>query len=130
MTTRMRVFRFWSVGAAGIGVQMATLAAFVHALGMNYAMATVLAVGAAVVHNFLWHHHWTWGDRRDSGPLSSTFARFATANGLVSVVGNLGMMSALVGLAGMPVLPANAVAIAACGLLNYYVADAAVFRRG
>ncbi len=127
MTTGARVVRFWSVGAAGILVQMATLAALVHGVGAHYSVATVVAVAAAVVHNFLWHRVWTWGDRRGHASPLSSFARFAAANGLVSVVGNLGVMSVLVGLAGIAAVPANAMAIAICGAVNYWVADRKVF---
>jgi putative flippase GtrA len=32
-------------------------------LGLDYLVATALAVEAAVVHNFLWHQRFTWIDR-------------------------------------------------------------------
>jgi dolichol-phosphate mannosyltransferase len=127
MTTSVRLARFWIVGLGGIGVQLATLALLV-ALGVHYLAATVLAVGAALVHNFLWHRRWTWRDRPANVPVALAFARFASANGMVSIAGNAFVMWILVGLAGAPPLWANAAAIATAGVVNFLVADRVVFR--
>jgi len=45
--------KFNAVGAIGIGVQLATLAALAGGLRLNYLLATGLAVEAAVLHNFI-----------------------------------------------------------------------------
>lgn len=95
--------------------------------GLDYRLATALAVAAAVVHNFAWHRGWTWADRAPGRPTAVLFSQFALANGLVSLAGNVAGMWLLVGGAGMPVLPANAVVIAFCGLANYWLADRVVF---
>lgn len=126
MTTRARLLRFWLVGLGGIAAQMASLYGLTAALGLHYAAATVVAVGVALVHNFLWHRAWTWMDRDLSAPLPA-FARFVAANGLISILGNVGVMWVLVGLSGMPAVPANAIAIGVCGLANYWMADRVVF---
>jgi putative flippase GtrA len=57
----------------------------------------------------------------------AAFARFAASNGLVSLAGNLLLMQLLVGTAGLPILAANLLAIGACGLLNFWLADRLVF---
>ena len=129
MTTAVRVGRFWGVGLAGIGVQMATLAILTHVLSVHYAAATFIAVGAAIVHNFLWHRVWTWADRRAHVSAPIAFTRFVAANGLVSIAGNLGLMAVFVSVGNMPVLAANAIAIAVCGLVNYWAGDRIVFAR-
>jgi putative flippase GtrA len=126
MTGTRRWWRFNGVGLLGIGVQLAALWLFVR-LGVPYQLATVVAVAAAVTHNFGWHHAWTWGDRQSSAPAFRSFARFALGNGMVSLVGNTALMPILVGGAGLPVLPANALTIGACGLVNFWVADRLVF---
>ena len=46
--------KFNTVGAIGIGVQLAALAALKSGLELNYLLATGLAVEAAVLHNFVW----------------------------------------------------------------------------
>jgi putative flippase GtrA len=87
-------------------------------------------VGLAVAHNFLWHWRWTWRDRAiPIAGVPAAFARFAGANGVVSLAGNVWLMFVLVGVAGLPPVGANLVAIAACGLVNYRLGDRFVFRR-
>lgn len=128
MSPWQRLVSFNAVGALGIGVQMAVLWALTGPAGLHYLPATALAVVAAVVHNFVWHRVWTWRDRpQRAWPVQ--LAAFALANGAVSFAGNLVLMAALVGLAGLAPVPANAFAIAACGLLNFWLADRIVFYR-
>ena len=55
--------KFHLVGAIGIGAQLIFLFFFKTELHMNYLLATALAVECAVLHNFLWHEHYTWADR-------------------------------------------------------------------
>jgi putative flippase GtrA len=78
----------------------------------------------------VWHVRWTWRDR-SSGPAGTVaaFARFALANGAVSLVGNMLLMAGLVGAAGLPPVAANVLAIAACGVVNFELGDRLVFRR-
>jgi putative flippase GtrA len=161
--------RFSGVGALGIGVQIAVIAWLANVWRVDYRAATLAGVAAAIVHNFLWHRHWTWGERREAGghdmgghkgrpydgyglqttgyddaddmrvrrattrvaPTGSgaTFARFVAANGLVSIGGNVAVMTVLVGGAHVPIVPANAVAIALCSLANFWLADRVVFIR-
>src|SRR5262249_31589394 len=113
-------------GGIGIAVQIAVLWLLTRA-GVPYLAATALAVASAVVHNFVWHQRWTWADRRrDEAPLR-TFASFALANGAVSLVTNLVAMAALVGALGLAPVAANLVAIAAAGLVNFWLGDRVVF---
>jgi hypothetical protein len=58
--------RWWRVnlvGGMGIGLQIALLFLLKSVLGLNYLLATGLAVEATVVHNFLWHERYTYADR-------------------------------------------------------------------
>jgi putative flippase GtrA len=126
MNRARRLLVFNVVGLAGIAVQLLSLAALI-AAGIPYLPATAAAVLASVVHNFLWHRVWTWRDR--GGSARSAFVRFALANGVVSLVGNLAVMATLVDGAAMPPLAANIISIAVCGLLNFWLGDAFVFSR-
>ena len=134
-----RWVRFLVVGGLGVGVQFAVLEVLGVLVGVPYLVATAAAVSAAVVHNFLWHRHWTWHDRlaeassrrRDeafSRRQAEQFVRFAVANGAVSLAGNVVVMAALVGGAGLNLIVANAIAITVCGVANYWLADVVVFR--
>ena len=69
----------------------------------------------AVLHNFVWHQHWTWRDRPSaSAPtVAVRLVRFHLLNGTVSLVGNLAVMAVLCGALGMDPVAANVVAIAA-----------------
>jgi putative flippase GtrA len=128
-TALARFGRFNFVSALGIGVQLAVLSWLVEMRSTNYLIATVAAVSAAVLHNFLWHWQWTWADRAipvARAPIA--LVRFAAANGVVSLAGNLIGMTALVGVLHLPAIAANLVAIAACGLVNFWIGDRLVFR--
>jgi putative flippase GtrA len=127
-TLGRRWLKFNFVGALGIGVQLAVLAALTE-LGFGYLAATALAVEAAVLHNFLWHERMTWRDRAIPlfRPMLGRFLRFQMANGLISLLGNLLLMRLLVGTLHLPVLWANLGAIAACGAVNFVVSDRLVF---
>jgi putative flippase GtrA len=128
MKSLERFGRFNAVGALGIGVQLTVLWVLVELWGVNYALATPVAVGLAIVHNFLWHQRWTWGDRVTRGSQTVLrFAWFAGTNGTVSILGNLAVMLALVSGTGLNPLIANAIAIGACGLINFAMSDLIVF---
>ncbi len=128
--TARHFLRFNIVGAIGIAVQLGVLELLRRA-GVNYLIATVIAVEAAILHNFVWHQRYTWRDR----PVASTrgrllrLLRFHITNGVVSLLGNVLLMRWLVGGMNLPVLPANLVAIAACWLLNFILSDRVVFLR-
>jgi putative flippase GtrA len=125
-----RFARFNLVGGAGLAVQLLTLAALTHAAGWHYLPATAVAVGTTLLHNFAWHARWTWRDRRIRGRRAiRAFVLFVSGNGVVSMLGNLALMPVLVDVAGLTAVPANVVAVAICGLLNYWLSDRVSFGR-
>ena len=128
--TGRRFARFNVVGAMGIVVQLGTLELLRRA-GVDYLLATVLAVEAAVVHNFVWHVRYTWRDRAGAlrSELLARLVRFHLTNGAVSLVGNALAMRWLVGEVHFPVVPANLIALAACCVLNFLLSDRVVFTR-
>ena len=130
MTLWKRWFRFNAVGAIGIGVQVAALAALKSGLGLNYLIATGLAVETAILHNFVWHERWTWKDRGQAGgSAAGRLLRFHLGNGIVSLAANLLCMRILVGRLGMQYLVANLLSIAAASLANFACGEWFVFRR-
>lgn len=130
-TTVIRWLKFNFVGAVGIIVQLIALTILKSGLGLHYLLATGLAVETAVIHNFLWHERFTWLDRKTGGrnEMLLRLVRFNLSTGLISIVGNLVLMKALVGHLRLNYLLANIVAIGTCALLNFLVSDQFVFRK-
>jgi putative flippase GtrA len=125
----LRWLKFNFVGGIGIGVQLAVLALLRSVLHVDYLIATALAVETAVIHNFLWHERFTWADRpaRHLIHSLSRLAKFNLSNGLVSLVGNVIIMRALVGGLEMNYVVANLIAVATCSLMNFLLGDRFVF---
>jgi putative flippase GtrA len=125
-----RWLKFNAVGLIGILVQLAALAFFRGLLDMEYLLATALAVEIAVLHNFVWHHRWTWGER-SKGRRGAwiRLARFNLTIGAVSIAANLMTMRLLVGRFHLQYLVANLLSIAAASLANFLLSDFFVFRK-
>lgn len=111
--------KFNVVGAMGMGVQLGALALLSRWMGGHYLLATAAALEVTLLHNFVWHLHYTWRDRRDRRAMVGQLVRFHLSNGMVSLVGNLGLMRLLVGEAHMPLLAANGIAILVCSVANF-----------
>ena len=123
----LRWGRFNLVGALGMFLQLATLALLNRASGGLYLLATAAAVELTLLHNFVWHLHYTWPDRMlrqkpdraGHSAFLTPLLRFHLSNGLVSLAGNLFLMRLLVRDAHIPLLPANLLAISVCSLVNF-----------
>jgi putative flippase GtrA len=136
----LRWLKFNFVGGLGIVIQFAALFLLKSILHFHYLAATAIAVEAAVMHNFVWHEQFTWADRigrerhRSAAPRWRASLprlwRFHLGNGLVSIVGNLALMKAMVGEGHMNYLLANAIAIALCSIANFLVSEEWVFSEG
>jgi putative flippase GtrA len=129
MTGWKRWWIFTLVGVLGFALQLTLLFLIKRFLGVPYLVATVLAVEAAVLHNFVWHEHLSWADvtssRRDR--TMRRLVRFHLANGLISICGNASLTWGLVETLHFPYLAANAAAVAACSAMNYVACDKFVF---
>jgi putative flippase GtrA len=142
-TTLVRWYKFNLVGGMGIAVQFAALLLVRSVLHFNYLAATAIAVEAAVVHNFIWHEHFTWADRTKldrtklnrrkldrsgSGRRSwSRLLRFNLTTGAISIFGSVALMRVMVGLGHTNYLLTNAIAISLCSLANFLVSESWVF---
>lgn len=121
----LRGLKFYSVGALGIAVQLATLALLKGAFELPYLVATALAVEVAVVHNFLWHDRWTWSDRPGGW---DAFVRFNLTTGAISILSNVALMRLLVGVFQMHYMPANLVAVGLAAVANFLASEMFAFR--
>jgi dolichol-phosphate mannosyltransferase len=121
--------KFNLVGIIGVAVQLVVLTFLTSALGINYLIATILAVEATILHNFIWHEHWTWIDRtRNASGIAVRLLRFNMANGLISLTGNSALMWILVTHFRMHYILANLGAIGICSFVNFLVSDRLVFQ--
>ena len=119
MNTLIRWCKFNLVGAMGMVVQLAALAFFNRLTAGRYLLASAAALELTLLHNFAWHLHYTWRDRRDPSALLGQLIRFHLSNGLVSMLGNLALMQILVHEARIPLLASNSIAILCCSLVNF-----------
>jgi putative flippase GtrA len=115
----------------GLLLQLGCLWTLKDGLGLHYLAAAALAIELAVLHNFVWHVHWTWADRPAARvDLVRRFVRFNLTNGAISIGGNLVLMAALVQLAHMHYLLAHLLSVAVCSLANFVISDIVVFNAG
>jgi putative flippase GtrA len=119
MNPLLRWARFNLVGAMGVAVQLSALALFNRCAPGRYLYATAAAIELTLLHNFLWHLHYTWRDRRNDSALLTQLTRFHLSNGLVSMLGNLALMRIFVHTAHLPLLAANGIAILCCSIVNF-----------
>ena len=120
---------FNAVGTMGVAVQLAALVSLTELAGLNYLLATALAVESAILHNFVWHERWTWRDRGPgAGGRWARLARFNLLTGAVSIGANVVFTGLYASVLGVHYALANLLAIASCSLLNFLANDRLVFR--
>ena len=128
MNTLIRWGKFNAVGVMGMVLQLTALAVLERCVPGHYLVASAAAVELAILHNFVWHLHYTWRDRTDDSAPLVRLVRFHLSNGLVSMVGNLVILRFLVQQIHLPILIADCIAILCCSLINFCLGDRWVFR--
>lgn len=128
MNTLIRWGKFNAVGVMGMVLQLTTLTVFERGAPGHYLIASAAAVELAILHNFVWHLHYTWRERVDDSLPLVRLVRFHLSNGLVSMVGNLVILKLLVQQVRLPLLIADCIAILCCSLVNFCLGDRWVFR--
>ncbi len=118
------------VGSMGVVVQLLVLVTLTEAAGLDYLVATGLAVESAILHNFFWHERWTWRDR-GFGRLGwgMRLLRFNLLTGTLSISANVVFTGLYAEALGIHYALANLMAIASCSVLNFIANDRFVFRR-
>ena len=110
-----QLVRFCVVGTSGYVVNLAVFSALVHAAGTHYALAAVGAFCVAWTNNFLFNKYWTF--RRHGLSTAQQGIRYLAVS-LVALGLNLLLLELLVQ-AGLPEVPAQAIAIAAVMPVNF-----------
>ncbi len=124
----LQLVRFGFVGGVGFVVNLAVYALLVHVAGLQYTAANVVAWLVAVINNFVLNRHWTF-DARDQGRAHHQAARFLLVSLLAEVVSLL-LLTLLVEAAGLPKVPAQALAVAASMPFNFLGNKLWTFRSG
>jgi putative flippase GtrA len=124
-----RWMTFSAVGLLGLALQLAVLTLLIRVADVHYLAATALSVEVTVLHNFVWHQRWTWGDRPSLSTrvTAARLARFHLLNGAVSMAGNLALVRLLTGSAAIDPVVANLMAVVACSSINFCGSHAIVF---
>ncbi len=112
----IQLLRFGAVGASGYAVNLVAFAACVHPLSINYRIASVIAFLIAVVNNFWWNRHWTFGAREQHAMLQAT--KFFVVS-LVAFGFSYAILVSLVDGAGFDKVLAQAIAVVAAMPLSF-----------
>ena len=123
-----RFIKFAIAGTGGFFVQIAVVAVLTSLLRVNYLVATLIAVEAAILSNFVWHQRWTFRDR--SGSWLDRLIQFNALNVLTSIVGSIFLTVLFVETIGQHPVLANIASVAALSVINFIGADRLVFRGG
>lgn len=112
----LQLVRFGLVGGIGFVVNLVVYTLCVHAAGIDYQVAAVLAWMVAVANNFVLNRHWTFD--AGAGRVHFQAVRFVAVS-LVALGFSLLILMALVEAAGLPKVPAQALAVGASMPLNF-----------
>jgi len=112
----LQLLRFALVGASGYVVNLAVFTVLVQAASSGHRSAAVGAWLVAVANNFVWNRRWTF--RARDGHAGFQAARFLVVSVGAFLVG-LALLELLVAGAGMPEVPAQALAIVLATPLNF-----------
>jgi len=125
----IRFFRFAIAGAGGFVVQLGTLAALVQLAQLHYVAATIIAVEAAILVNFLCHEHFTWADRTAGvRGVIGRLVKFNALTAVTSIAGSVIVTTFLVETVSMNPVVANAISVIVLGAIHFAGSERFVFR--
>jgi putative flippase GtrA len=112
----LQLVRFGLVGGVGFVVNIAVYTLFVHGVGLEYRVASVVAWVVAVANNFFWNRHWTFDAKEGEARFQAL--RFVLVS-LVAEIISLLLLTVLVESGGLAKVPAQAIAVAAATPLSF-----------
>jgi len=112
----VQLVKFCAVGASGYVVNLCVFALCVEAIGLHHLIGATVAFVVAVTNNFWWNRHWTF--RARGGHAGFQAARFFTVS-VAAFLFAATVLQLLVGVADLPEVPAQAIAIIAATPLNF-----------
>lgn len=128
MTLARRLSVYNLVGLGGFVLQLTVIFVLTRFADWHYALATIVGLQAAIVHNFVGDCRWTWADRpaKSARDLLRRAAKYQIARG-AALVANVALTAVFA--ANLSVEPeiANVMAVVCCSLINFTFADRIVF---
>jgi putative flippase GtrA len=112
----MELFKFGLVGGSGYAVNLLVFAVLTGGFGLHHIPAAIGAFAVAVVNNFWWNRHWTFG--AGDGHAGFQAARFFTVS-LLGLGLNLALLQLFVSVLEFAELPAQALAVALTMPVNF-----------
>ena len=112
----VQLVKFCVVGGSGYVVNLAVFTLCVELGGFHYLVAATAAFIVAVLNNFWWNRHWTFGAKE--GHAGFQAARFFTVSVLAFGV-NAVVLELLVSVGELPEIPSQAIAIVAATPFNF-----------
>ncbi len=122
----LQLGRYGLVGASGYVVNLIVFTLAVHAAGIDYQLAAVLAFLVSVLNNFWWNRHWTFGAH--DGHVGFQGVRFFVVSAVAFGFSYL-VLIALVEGAGTAKVLAQAISIIAATPLSFLGQKLWSFRR-
>ena len=112
----LQLVKFCAVGGSGYVVNLVVFTLALSALGLHHLLAATVAFAVAVVNNFWWNRHWTFGARGERARFQAPrFFAVSTA----AFVAQAAMLQVLVVGVLTPEVVAQAVSVAAATPLNF-----------
>jgi putative flippase GtrA len=127
-------FRRWGVfnlvGMGGFALQISTIALLTRGFGWRSFTATAISLELAALHNFIGHNRFTWNDRPASS-VREWIRRYVKYQIAKTTSLAISLAITMIVLATTPLAPevANTIAVLACALPNYLMAERMVFTR-
>ena len=112
----VQLVKFCVVGGSGYVVNLCVFTLGVAVMDLHHLAAATAAFVVAVLNNFWWNRHWTFGAR--AGHAGFQAARFFTVS-VVAFLFQAAMLEVLVSVAEMPEIGAQATSVVAATPLNF-----------
>lgn len=108
--------KFLLVGLSGYVVNLVVFTLAVKVLDVHHIAAATLAFAVAVLNNFWWNRHWTFGARE--GHAGFQAARFFAVSVTAFVI-QVTILQLLISVAGLPVVASQAISLVLATPVNF-----------
>ncbi len=112
----VQLVKFCAVGGSGYAVNLCVFTLAVAVFDLHHLVGATMAFVVAVMNNFWWNRHWTFGAR--DGHAGVQAARFFTVS-VVAFLFQAGMLELLIRAADAPEVGAQAVSVVLATPLNF-----------